>query len=331
MRNRAICYQPRGGASLAPEDFVLKDVDEPVAGPGRIVVETDWLSIDPYMFKALMGLEKSMPPVKAGEPMTGRVVARVIDAGSSSFAEGQTVLCFAPWQDRAAVDVATVIPIDTAEIEAPAFLGALGQSGITAWAGIFKVGALAAGETLVVSAAGGAVGSVAGQLARRRGVRVVGIAGGAGKCRHVIERYGFDSCVDYRDANFRTALAEAVPGGVDVYLENVGGDLFDVVLGHLNDYGRIAVCGLIAHYEKARTISVSNMDQIIACALRIQAFRARDYVSMRDEAMEELLSAYRDGALRYDLTVAEGLEAAPQALIRLLHGSVMGKSVVKVR
>jgi len=328
--NQVVRYCPQGGETLVPDDFAVEATAVPELGAGQLLVAVEWLSIDPYMFRALMGLEKSMPPIRPGEPMTGRVIGRVLESRDARYAPGSHVLCFSPWQRLAVVPAETAITVDLTKAEPPAYLGALGQSGITAWVGLFKVARLAAGETLVVSAAGGAVGSVAGQLGRRHGCRVVGVAGGADKCRHVVEAFGFDTCIDYRVPDFQDELAHALPNGVDVYFENVGGPVFDLVLGHMNDYGRIVVCGLIAHYERPQILSIANFDRVMAGALRIEAFRAKDFVQFRAEAVVALSEAFAEGALRYDLTMVDGLAEAPRALVNLLHGTTRGKSVVKV-
>ena len=220
------------------------------------------------------------------------------------------------------------LPADLAPLSLS--LGAIGQSGATAIVGLVDIAHIKSGETVVVSAAAGAVGSVVGQYARARGCRAIGIAGGVDKCRHVVDDLGFDDCVDYKGGPIGPALAKAAPEGIDIYFDNVGGDILDAVMPHLNQNARVPVCGQISQYNATERKGLKNVGAILDKCVMIQGFRIGNHLKRRDEALDELMEMHRAGRLRYRETVAEGLESAPAALVNMLSGGNVGKQVVRL-
>lgn len=330
--SRRIVYTPRAPGSLETADFSLQSAAAPVRDGEQVLLQPLYLSIDPYMVRLLKGQGSYFGRVAPGAAMRGRSISRVLESDAPQLRAGQVVLGETEWADRCWAPAQALTAIDEdSGIALSAWLGVAGHSGITAWAGMVDVAAAAHGETVVVSAASGAVGSVAGQLARVRGCRVVGIAGGPDKARHVVEDLGFHACVDYKSADFAGQLAAALPHGADVLFENVGGAVFDAVLPHLKRYARIALCGLVSQYAgPAQPLTLQHFDQLLNQAVRLQAFRVYDYLPRRDQILAQLVSLIRSGELRYRETVAQGLEAAPAALVAMMAGRNLGKQLVRL-
>jgi NADPH-dependent curcumin reductase len=275
------------------------------------------------------------PPVRLGQVMVGGTVSRVVASRNPRFQVGETVLSNAGWQDYALSDGSDLVPLG--DLAQPSLaLGGLGMPGFTAYVGLLDIGQPQAGETVVVAAATGAVGSVVGQLARLKGARVVGIAGGVDKCRHAIEQLGFDACVDHRAPNLKSRLAEACPGGIDVYFENVGGDVLDAVLPLLNLHARMPLCGFIAHYNQdPHEQAMDKRSQLLATVLqkrvRMQGFIILDHYKDRFDPFQRDMSKWvGEGRITLMEDIVDGLDQAPNALIGLLQGRNFGKSIVRV-
>jgi NADPH2:quinone reductase len=280
-----------------------------------------------------------MPPVPIGDVMRGLGIGQVVESRRDDLPVGTLVTGWTGWQELCVADDALlltpfkVLP-DPLPAPLPAFLGALGHTGITAWLGIELFGGVQNGDTVVVSAAGGAVGSVAGQLAKARGARVVGVAGGPEKCRHVVEGLGFDACVDHRADDWRAQLDAATPDGIDVDFENVGGEIMDHILMRLNIGARIALCGMISQYNAAgggrHPYGQEAIEQVLMQRATMTGFLVLDHADRFDEAIAELATLLGEGRLRYDETFVDGLENAPEALGQLFDGSNTGKLIVRV-
>lgn len=327
-----VIYQPTRAGSATALDFQLHNTTEPVPATGELLVQPLYLSTDPYLYRMLGG-KSAHGTIASGTVMSGRAVARVLVSSAGAPAAGTLVLVEScDWAERAVVKADMVSALDESTgVSYGAWLGVLGTSGISAWVGLLDVARPRAGETVVVSAAAGAVGSVVGQLARAHGCRAVGIVGGAAKTRHLLEDLGFDAAVDYKAADFEQQLAAALPNGADVYFENVGGTVFDAVLPHLNLYARVALCGLASLYGRdAAPMTLRNFEYLLNRSVRMQAYRVSDYQARRQEIQSELAGMIRRGELRYHQTVLDGLEAAPGALAALMEGQHLGKQLVRV-
>jgi NADPH-dependent curcumin reductase len=333
-RRIVLAAHPQGLPALA--DFRLEEVTVPTPLAGQVLLRTEWLSLDPYM-RNLM--EKVGPgyaePVPLGSTMVGGTVSRVVDSLHAQFHVGELVLGNAGWQDYALSDGQGLLKLD--DMDQPSLaLGGLGMTGFTAYVGLLDIAQVQPGETVVVAAATGAVGSVVGQIARLKGARVVGIAGGAEKCRYAVDVLGFDACLDHREAQLAERLAVACPTGIDVYFENVGGAVFEAVLPLLNLNARVPVCGFIAHYNEHATRNGPDrlpglMAILLSKRIRMQGFIILDHYATRFEAFRRDMDEWvASGKARLREDRVNGLENAPQAFIGLLQGQNFGKLVVKV-
>jgi NADPH-dependent curcumin reductase CurA len=302
----------------------------PTPGPGEVLTRTLWLSIDPYMRGRLSDRKSYAAPVQIGEPMGGEGIGEVVASADPGFAPGDVVLGTRLWQSHVLCKAAGLVKLDRAGPPLQAYLGVLGMPGTTAYSGMKDIGQVKAGETVVVSAASGAVGSVAGQLARRAGARVVGIAGGPDKCLWVQEALGFDACVDHRNMDTARALAEACPDGIDVYFENVGGAVQAAAFAHLNQHARVIMCGMVAQYNEAELPPGPNLGFVVGKRVRIEGMIVSDKPERFAEWRALASPWVADGSLVYRETVIEGLENAPEALARLLSGENFGKMLVRV-
>lgn len=331
MNFRQVIYQPSSPGSTSAADFVLREAPARAPAEGEVLLQPLFLSTDPYLVRLLRG-QGAYGKVPPGKPMRGRVVARVIASRHAELQEGVAVLAEADWAERVVAPAAGLIRLEELPgVPLSAYLGVLGSSGITAWGGLIDIARPEAGETVLVSAAAGAVGSVVGQLAKARGCRAVGIAGGADKVRHLVQDLGFDAAVDYKEGDFGARLAQALPQGADVYFENVGGQVFDTVLPHLNRYARIPLCGLASLYERPDDpVTLRNFACLLDRSVRLQAFRVTDYLPRRTEILDELTALVRSGRLRYHETLLDGLEQAPGALAALMQGRHLGKQLIRI-
>ncbi len=335
--NRRILLNAHPTGLPKPTDFRLEEVPVPALQDGQLLLRTEWLSLDPYM-RNLM--EKVGPgyadPVPLGQTMVGGTVSCVVESRHPQFAAGDLVLSYVGWQDYAVSDGAGLIQLGDMAKPSQA-LGGLGMPGFTAYAGLLDIGQPKAGETLVVAAATGGVGSMVGQIAKLKGLRVVGIAGGADKCRYAVQELGFDACIDHRDPKFAEQLAAACPKGIDIYFENVGGAVFDAVMPLLNLRARVPVCGFISHYnEKGMFEGPDRLPKWMATLLpkrvRMQGFIVFDYYGTHyyEEFQRDMAAWIAEGNVKFKEDVIEGLEAAPEAFIGLLQGKNFGKLVVHV-
>lgn len=322
---------PETGADA--DHFHLEQAPVPEIADGEVLVRTVYLSLDPTQRIWMSDMDQYMEPVAVGDVMRGGTIGVVEESRAGGLAAGDLVQGFWGWQDYAAVDAATLrakLPPDD-DLPLTAYMAVLGAIGCTAYFGLLDVAQAKPGETVVVTAAAGAVGSIAGQIAKIKGCHVVGIAGGPEKCDWIKDDLGFDAAIDYRNAHVPTALAKSCPDGIDVVFENVGGDLLDASLALINLNARIALCGLIAQYNAAGPVPGPRMfHNILMKRARVQGFIILDYVSRFPEALAELRTWLAEGRLKYRVDVVDGLENAPQALGKLFVGANKGKLLVKV-
>jgi NADPH-dependent curcumin reductase CurA len=328
--NRQILLKSRPAALPSPANFELAERPVPQPGDGEVLVRTLFLSLDPYMRGRMSDARSYATPVAIGGVMTGQTVSRVVTSRDPRFTEGDIVLGYAGWQDYAVLPGKTLRRIDPAIAPVSTSLGVLGMPGRTAYIGLLDIGQPKLGETVVVAAASGAVGSVVGQIAKLKGCRAVGIAGGPDKCRYVVDELGFDACVDHRAPNLRDELARACPKGIDVYFENVGGAVQQAVWPLLNDFARVPVCGLISQSSATEPAPMPEMRSILTKRLLVKGFIVSDHPERMDDFLRDASAWVRDGKLKYREDIVDGLERAPEAFIGLLQGKNFGKLVVRV-
>ena len=328
-RNLQILLASRPQGEVRVENFRLVEAPIPAIGHGEVLVRNHFLSLDPYMRGRMDDAKSYAAAQPLDEVMIGGTAGEVIESRNPEFAVGDRVIGMLGWQLYGKGDGRLVRKVDTSRVPLSAYLGAVGMPGVTAWYGLNRIVAPKAGETVVVSAASGAVGSVVGQLAKRKGCRVVGVAGGAQKCAIVVEEYGFDACVDYKAGQLHPDLRAATPGGIDGYFDNVGGATLDAVLRRMNAFGRIAVCGLISAYD-GQPMPLQNFRSVLVNRLRIEGFIVSEHMELWPEALRELGALVAAGELKYRETIALGLESAPEAFIGLLKGRNVGKQLVRL-
>jgi NADPH-dependent curcumin reductase CurA len=324
--------RPRG-APVAPEHFRLERVPVPSVGDGQLLVRNHFLSLDPYMRGRMEEFKSYAAPQPLNETMVGGTVGIVEESKNPKFEAGDAVAGYLGWQEYGLSDGEGLMKIDTRHVPMSAYLGPVGMPGVTAWYGLKQICKPKPGETVLVSAASGAVGSVVGQLAKSVGCRAVGIAGGPEKCAYVRDELGFDACIDHRQfSDVRTmseAIGTAAPDGIDAVFENVGGIGLDAALTRMNPFGRIALCGLIAGYEGG-DVAIRNARILLTMRLRIEGFIVSEHLEFWPAALAELGRGVATGAIKYRETVAEGLAAAPDAFIGMLRGRNFGKQLVKL-
>lgn len=315
-----------------PEDFAQVRVERPAPAGGQVLVRNLLMSVDPYMRGRMNDVKSYMPPFRIGEPLTGGAVGEVVESRSDSFSAGDVVLHFAGWREYAAVDAGDAVAVDPESAPLGAYLGVLGTTGLTAYAGLTEVAQFAEGDTVFVSAAAGAVGSVVGQLARFRGAkRVIGSAGTPEKIRHLTEDLGFDAAFNYHDGSVGDQLAAAAPEGIDVYFDNVGGDHLEAAIDNANLHARVAVCGMISQYNATEPAAAPrNLTQLIAKRLRIEGFLVLDFSQLTERFHAEVAPLVREGKLHYQETIMDDLENAPQAFLDMLDGANTGKMLVRI-
>ncbi len=335
-RNRRIVLASRPEGAPVPGDFRLESDTVPVPGDGELLLRSVFLSLDPYMRGRMSDAPSYAAPVGLGEVMVGGTVCRVAQSRHPGFAEGDWVLAYTGWQDYALSDGKGLYKLDPRRMPPSWALGIAGMPGFTAYMGLTEIGRPRPGETVVVAAASGAVGSVVGQVAKQLGCRVVGIAGGAEKCAYVTDTLGFDACIDHRADDFAEQLAAACADGIDVYFENVGGKVFDAVLPLLNTGARIPLCGLVASYNATELPPGPDRVPLLMGTLLKKRVSVRGFIIFDDfgDRYGEFLAAMQpwlaEGKLHYREDVVEDLENAPQAFIGMLDGANFGKLVVRV-
>ena len=315
-----------------PDDFAFAEVDLPEPAPGQILVRNLMMSVDPYMRGRMSDAKSYAEPYQLGQPLHGGAVGEVIESTVDTLAPGDVVLHGLGWREYAVLDAAATAKIDPNLAPLGAYLGVLGMPGLTAYAGLVEVGELREGDTVFVSAAAGAVGSVVGQIARLRGAkRVIGSAGSADKVRYLLDELGFDAAFDYHDGPVVKQLANAAPEGIDLYFDNVGGDHLEAAIAALTVHGRVVVCGMISQYNLTEpSPAPRNLTQIVAKRLAIRGMLVGDHAHLKEAFTREVGGWIRDGKLRYTETVFEGLRKAPDAFLAMLDGANTGKMLVKL-
>jgi len=327
---RSVVLKRRPTGEPAPEHFEIIENAVPKPGAGQVLTRTIWLSIDPYMRGRLKDVQSYSPPVQIGEVMTGETIGEVIASADPGFVAGDIVRGSRGWQSHSISPAANLMKLDRHAAPLSAHLGVLGMPGTTAYSGMKDIGQPKAGETVVISAASGAVGSVAGQIAKRAGARVVGVAGGPDKCLWVQESLGFDACIDHRVGNLDAALRDECPNGIDVYFENVGGALQHAVFAQLNPFARVVMCGMVAQYNETDMPPGPNLGFVVGKRVRIEGLIVSDKPERFAEWRALASPWVKEGSLHYRETVLPGLENAPEALAGLLRGDNFGKMLVKV-
>jgi NADPH-dependent curcumin reductase CurA len=326
-----LASRPQG--AVTPDNFRLEQVPVPTIGAGQVLVRNHFLSLDPYMRGRMEESKSYAAPQPLGETMIGGTAGVVEASNNPAFAVGDSVVGYLGWQEYGVSDGTGLNKVDTRHVPLSAFLGPVGMPGVTAWYGLNQICQPKAGETVLVSAASGAVGSVVGQLAKMAGCRAVGIAGGPEKCAYVRDELGFDACIDHRQhkdvRSMSLALKEAAPNGIDGLFENVGGVGLDAALGRMNAFGRIAVCGLIAGYEGG-DIAIHNTRSLLVNRLTLRGFIVSEHLEFWPQALGELGKGVATGKIKYRESIAPGLAAAPEAFIGMLHGKNFGKQLVKL-
>ncbi len=336
MKNTQCVLDNRPVEQASASNFKLVTADTPALQDGQVLVRHHYLSLDPYMRGRMNDSKSYAEPHPLGTPMIGGTAGEVVESKNPQFAVGDEVVGMGGWQECSVVDgnaPGALRKVDTRHIPLSAYLGAVGMPGVTAWYGLVKICEPKAGETVCVTAASGAVGSAVGVLAKARGCRVVGIAGGKEKCDYVVNELGFDACIDYKEHNdpkaLRAALKVAAPAGIDCYFENVGGWILDVVLAQMNAFGRIAVCGMIAGYD-GKPLPLAAPALILMSRLKIQGFIVSEHMEVWPEALKELGTMVATGKLKARESVAQGIDSAPEAFLGLLKGKNFGKQLVKL-
>jgi NADPH-dependent curcumin reductase CurA len=328
-RNRRIVLASRPSGAVTPDNFRLESVDTPALAEGQLLVRNHYLSLDPYMRGRMNESRSYAASQPLDETMIGGTAGEVVESRNAKFAIGDKVVGYLGWQEYGLSDGTGMYKADTTHLPLSAYLGAVGMPGVTAWYGLNRIIAPKSGETVLVSAASGAVGSVVGQLAKLAGCRAVGIAGGADKCAYVVDELKFDACIDYKKEDVYKVLKLAAPNGIDGYFENVGGEILNAVLPRMNAFGRIALCGLIAGYD-GQPMPITNPTWFLISRLKLEAFIISEHMGVWPAALKELGTQVAQGRIRYRETVAQGLESAPEAFIGLLKGRNFGKQLVKL-
>ena len=329
--NRQIVLKSRPVGEPKPADFALVESAIPEPAEGEYLARVVWLSLDPYMRGRMSERKGYAANQEIGQPIIGGTVSQVLKSRNKDFKEGDYVADYAGWQTHAVSNGMGVRKLDPAQAPLSTALSVLGMPGMTAWYGLTQIGRPKPGETVVVSAASGAVGSVVGQLAKLAGCRAVGIAGGRDKCDYVVRELGFDACVDYRGAdNLFQAVREACPKGIDVYFENVGGKVAEAVLPQLNDFARVPLCGMISQYNATDLPPGPNWALLLIRRILVQGFIISDHFDRTADFIKAVAPAIASGKLKYREDIAKGIENAPKAFIGLLKGENFGKMLVQV-
>ncbi|CAN7442243.1 NADP-dependent oxidoreductase [Variovorax paradoxus] len=334
--NKQIHLDNRPEGEAVAGNFKLVTAETPALKDNQVLVRHHYMSLDPYMRGRMNDSKSYAQPQPLGQVMQGGTAGEVVESKHPKYAVGDKVVGFGGWQEYSVVDASqpgALKKVDTTQVPLSHYLGAVGMPGVTAWYGLVKIIAPKAGETMVVTAASGAVGSAFGALAKARGCRVVGIAGGPDKCKYVTDELGFDACIDYRqhpDAkSMSAALKAACTNGIDGYFENVGGYIFDAVLLRANAFSRVALCGMIAGYD-GQPLPLANPALILINRMKIEGFIVSEHMEVWPEALAELGALVASGKLRPRESVAQGIAAAPEAFLGLLKGKNFGKQLVKL-
>ncbi|VTU28025.1 NADPH-dependent curcumin reductase [Variovorax sp. PBL-H6] len=334
--NRQQILDNRPDGEAVASNFKLVSVETPPLKENQVLVRHQYMSLDPYMRGRMNDAKSYAQPQPVGQVMQGGTAGEVVESRHPKYAVGDKVVGFGGWQEYSVVDASqpgALKKVDTTQVPLSHYLGAVGMPGVTAWYGLVKIINPKAGETVVVTAASGAVGSAVGVLAKARGCRVVGIAGGAGKCSYVKDELGFDDCIDYKQhpdvKSMSAALKEACPDGIDGYFENVGGYIFDAVLLRANAFARVALCGMIAGYD-GQPVPLANPALFLINRIKLEGFIVSEHMEVWPEALAELGQLVGSGKFRPRESVAQGIESAPETFLGLLKGRNFGKQLVKL-
>ena len=322
-----LASRPQGVVSV--NNFRLDSVPIPDIKEGEVLVRNHYLSLDPYMRMRMEDVKSYAAPQELNAVMTGGTAGEVIASRHPKFSPGDKVVGMLGWAEMGVSDGNMLKKVDTAQIPLSAYLGAVGMPGMTAWYGLSQIIRPKSGNTIAVSAASGAVGSIVGQLAKLQGCRVIGIAGGRQKCDYVVNELGFDACVDYKAGNLFKDVKAAAPDGIDGLFENVGGVIMDAVLARMNPFGRIALCGLISGYD-GEPMPIHNMRMLLSMRLTLQGFIISEHMELWPQGLTELGALVASNKLKFRESIAEGLTAAPEAFLGLLRGKNFGKQLVKL-
>ena len=322
-----LASRPQGVVS--PANFRLETVAVPVLKDGEVLVRNHYLSLDPYMRMRMEDVKSYAAPQALDEVMVGGTAGEVVASKNPKFAVGDKVVGMLGGSEMGVSDGVLLKKVDTTHIPLSAYLGTVGMPGMTAWYGLMQIIKPKAGDTIAVSAASGAVGTVVGQLAKQLGCRVIGIAGGKEKCDYVVNELGFDACIDYKGGNLYKDVKAAAPNGIDGLFENVGGVVMDSVLARMNPYGRIALCGLISGYD-GEPMPIHNTRVILSMRLTMQGFIVSEHMDLWPQGLTEIGTLVATGKIKYRETIADGLAAAPEAFLGLLRGKNFGKQLVKM-
>jgi NADPH-dependent curcumin reductase len=328
--NRQILLKSRPEGPPSLDNFESTEGQIPEPGEGEVLMRTLYLSLDPYMRGRMSAAQSYAKPAAVGQAMVGGTVGEIVKSRNPKFSAGDIVVGYGGWQEYALSSGAGLRKLDPAAAPVSTALGVLGMPGMTAYVGLLEIGQPKPGETVVVAAASGAVGSVVGQIAKIKGCRAVGIAGGAEKCRFVEQELGFDACVDHRVPDFAQQLAAACPKGIDVYFENVGGTVQHTVWPLLNDFARVPVCGLIAQYSATSAMPGPDMVSVLRKRLLLRGFIVSDFAAKHGDFLREASEWVRTGRLKYREDIVDGLERAPASFLGLLQGKNFGKMLVRV-
>ena len=329
-RNMQVLLASRPSGPVEESNFRIVETDVPTPGPGEVLVKNLWLSLDPYMRGRMNAVKSYTKYVEIGEVMTGGTVGQILESNHPKFKPGDSVVGSLGWQLYAVTNGEGLTVVDPKPVPLSAYLGVCGMPGATAWMGLLEYCAPKAGETVLVSAATGAVGSVVGQLAKLQGCRAVGIAGGAKKCEYAVKELGFDACVDYRAGKLIDDLKAACPKGVDNYFENVGGEVMDAAFRVLNPFSRVALCGMISDYNATEAYGTKMMRALLVNRVKLQGFIVFDRQDLYARAVAQLVNWVSQGKIKYHESIADGLRNAPKAFIGLLKGQNLGKQLVKL-
>jgi hypothetical protein len=330
-RNRQVLLAAHPEGWVKESDFRIADAPMPVPGSGQVLVRNEYLSLDPYMRGRISTRKSYAKGVEVGQVMVGGTVGEVIASNDSGFKVGDMVLGYQGWQLYGVAEGNDLQKLNAAKLPLSVYLGAAGMPGVTAWIGLLQIGKPKAGETVAVGAATGAVGAVVGQLAKLQDCRAVGIAGGPQKCAYAVKELGFDACVDYRAGNLAKDLEAATPNGIDIYFENVGGEVLEAVLPRLNDFARIPLCGLISDYNSTEPRGIPDLRLFLFKRILLKGFICSDTPDVWPEAIRQLEGWIAAGKIKYRETVVDGLDNAPSAFIGLFKGENFGKLIVKLR
>lgn len=334
-QNLQVVLASRPTGRPSPDNFELVRTPVPMPGEGQLLLKIRYLSLDPYMRGRMSAAKSYAAPVEIGQPMEGGTVAEVIESRHPDYAAGDIVLSHSGWQSYALSDGAGLRKLDPEQAPVTTALGVLGMPGFTAYAGLLTIGQPKPGETVVVAAASGPVGATVGQIARLKGARAIGIAGGPEKCALVRDEFGFDAALDHRSPTLAEDLRAACPNGIDIYFENVGGKVWDAVFPLLNTFARIPVCGLVAQYNSTGPFDGPDrlpvlMRDVLTKSLTIRGFIQREFQAQRPAFYREMAEWIAEGRVKYKEDIVDGLEHAPEAFIGLLEGRNFGKLVVRV-